>query len=513
MTLRFWLALLFLAVLLLSIELFFLPRAGIQADEVLFVTPFFKGATPLYSWQVEAARIPVMIMDYIGALKSWLYWPIFQVWPASVWSIRLPACLVSVATLIIFGDLVRRVAGVGAALWAAVFLATDATFTLTNVYDWGPVALLLLATVSFMNLVNRYAESNRIVYLGCAFSIAGLATWYKAIFVFPLAGIGLAFLVAYFPDVRRRFSLRNAAVAGIFFTAGAAPLIAFNLAHSGATLAATTYIGNGSGAEKALMMRRTLEGRALEHYIFRAYPREKISLNGAPPADLAATWYRSSQLGPGSALPWLLLLSLIALPFLRRSGQFRPLLFAWTACAAVFGLMLVFRDAGAGPHHTVLIDPGPQLIVAITLSAIGGIIPRRRWLACAAGAVLIASNFYLLARYYAEGRRNGFSVYWTDGERSLTRVIRAQSLPVAFIDWGIRDVVRVESGDTVALAPDEEPREGVLYVEHCEGYVIDAAQTGSFEQKLARSNLHRTEVQRVSDPHGEPVFCLAVLGK
>jgi hypothetical protein len=248
--------------------------------------------------------------------------------------------------------------------------------------------------------------------------------------------------------------------------------------------------------------------------MFRSFPEEKIPLSGAPMADLVQTWYRTSALGPGSALPVLLLFSLFALPFLKGLDLFRHLLFAWIACAGAFCLMLVFRDAGAGPHHTVLIDPGPQFIVAVTLTGIGQRTPRSFRPALAAAAVgLILSNLYLLDRYYAESRQSGFSVYWTDGADELARVIQGQSLPVAFVDWGIRDVVRVETGDRVVLAGTEEPREGVLYVAHCSGYVIDQNQMADFERKTVASGLHRAELRTVSDQHGEPVFCLSQLAR
>jgi len=503
----------FLAISFFAAELLFLPLAGIQADEVLFVTPFFKGVMPLYSWHAGSIRIPVMIMDYIGGLKSWLYWPLLRVWAPGVWFIRLPACMCSVATLMVFGDTVRRIAGTATALFTVLCLATDASFLLTNVYDWGPVALLLLGIVFCLNLLRRYAESGGIRYLGAAFLVAGVSTWYKALFLFPFAAVLGAMAVVYFKEFRAHLSRRNVSCAVICFAAGISPLIAFNIARPGATVAAANYIGAASAREKALMMRRTLDGRALEHYMFRSFPHEKIALTGAPMPELIETWYRASRLGPGSALPVLLLFSLFALPFLRGLDLFRHLLFAWIASAGAFCLMLLFRDAGAGPHHTVLVYPGPQFIVAATLAAIGQRTPRSlRPVLVAVGVGLVVSNLYLLERYYAEARQNGFSVFWTDGARELSRVIQAQSLPVAFLDWGIRDVVRVETGDMIVLAATEEPREGVLYVAHCSGYVIDEAQMAGFERKVVASGLHRSEVRQVSDLQNEPVFCLSLLG-
>ncbi len=106
---------------LLALQLYFLAGPGIEEDEALFVGPFIGNAPSLYEWHVGHFRIPVMTMDYIGALKSWLYWPIFRLWSPNVWSMRLPVCLLSVVTLLLFADVVRRAAGSRVALAAAVF--------------------------------------------------------------------------------------------------------------------------------------------------------------------------------------------------------------------------------------------------------------------------------------------------------------------------------------------------------------------------------------------------------
>ncbi len=513
MNFRFWPSMAFLAVLLFSLEVLFLPLAGIQADEVLFVTPFLKGAAPLYSWHVGSIQIPVMIMDYIGALKTWLYAPLFSVWPPGVWSIRLPPCLVSIATLVVFADAARRVAGESTALLAVLFLATDAPFVLTNVYDWGPVSLLLLGTVSCVNLFIRYGQSGSMKCWCAAFLVAGIATWYKAIFIFPFMASLAAIAIFNVRKLRGCLPLRHLAAAASCFAIGLSPLVVFNFTHLGATLSAATHLDSASLHEKVLMMHRTLDGRALEHYMFRSFRGEKIALSGAPLADLIATWYRQSGLGPGSLLPWLLLLSIPALYLVRRSENFRHLLCVWFACACLFGVMLVFRNAGAGPHHTVLIDPGPQFIVAATLVSLAQLVRRPlRFVVAAAGLALVVSNLYLLDRYYSAARDNGFSVYWTAAERPLSREIQARNQPTSFLDWGIRDVVRVETADRISLASDE-PRERVLYVGHCEDYVVDAGQTANFERKLSQSGLHRTQIARVPDQQGTSMFCLSMLGR
>jgi len=110
-----------------------------------------------------------------------------------------------------------------------------------------------------------------------------------------------------------------------------------------------------------------------------------------------------------------------------------------------------------------------------------------------------------LGQYAREARTNGFSVYWTDGLHNLAEVVRTQNLQVAVLDWGIRNGLSIESGDTVSFAGPES-RENTLYVNHCDGYVI--APMTQFPQLLEASGLHQTASRVVADKKGHLVFCL-----
>jgi 4-amino-4-deoxy-L-arabinose transferase-like glycosyltransferase len=505
---RFRYRILLVGAALLALQLFFLEGPGIEEDEALFVGPFVDNAPSLYEWHAGHFRIPVMTMDYIGALKSWLYWPVFHFWTPNVWSMRLPACLLSVVTLLLFADVVRRAGGSRMALAAALFLATDAVFVLINVFDM-TVCLLLLGTMAFLNLLQRFGASGKRKFLGAAFLMAGLALWYKAIFIFPLAAMMLGAVVAYPGQVWHWFTRRNLAVAAIGIAVGAAPLIAFNWERRGATVQASGALPSVPALEKLVMLQHTLDGRAFEHYMFRSTFAEKIPLIGAPIGDLVIQWYRESHFGPGSALLPALLLALVALPFLRRSAVFPALLFSWVAMAAAYGAMFVFRDAGAGPHHTVLLYPAPHFIVAASAAAVA-----ERYLGSKRSAaflafclVLVASNAWLLGRYAHAARANGFSAYWNDGVERLAVVLHGQNLPVAILDWGIHNGVQIHSRGSVAFA-DPAPRENVLYVTHCSGYVIDESRSAQFQSQLAASALRVTANRVVADKKGHLMYCL-----
>ena len=212
------------------------------------------------------------------------------------------------------------------------------------------------------------------------------------------------------------------------------------------------------------------------------------------------SWYARTSLHLGSLLLPALILALIALPLLRTSWLFRPLLFSWTALVAAESAMLLFRDAGAGPHHIVLLYPAPHFIVAATVWASVERIPRL-WPALAIMSVLFAANLWLLHGYYEAGRKNGFSVFWTDGVANLAKAVTAAHLPVAILDWGIQSTLQVATRGTVQMVAAAPIRADVLYVAHCEGYLIEESRYKPYQHLL-----HQERVVR--DRHGAPLFCL-----
>ena len=76
---------------------------GLYMDEMDFVGAA-TGKLPYRSW----LGIPLMVFPYIGALKAWIYTPIFALFGVSAVSIRLPVVLISCGTLALAYTLDRR---------------------------------------------------------------------------------------------------------------------------------------------------------------------------------------------------------------------------------------------------------------------------------------------------------------------------------------------------------------------------------------------------------------------
>jgi hypothetical protein len=300
-----------------------------------------------------------MLMDYVGSLKTLLLWPLFQIWHPGVWSIRLPVCLISAGTLLLFALIVARVADTRVALGAALLLAPDASFIFTNTFDWGPVALLLLGALGFLALFVRFARSGSSFALSAAFLLAGVMLWYKVIFAFPLVGVLIASASVFPRRTWGRTTGKNFLVAVGSLLIGASPLIFFNFHTGGGTLKASSYLVRTSAWEKVMMLHLTLNGKALEHYMVRSSPGEMLPLHGARLGELVESWYRHSTLGPGSLLFAALIVSAAALPFLRASRLFRVITFAWVTGLSIVSLFFASGTAGgrAAPLRTRISNP------------------------------------------------------------------------------------------------------------------------------------------------------------
>src|SRR6476659_9085082 len=111
---------------------------GIYYDEIVPLAPA-AGEQPY----LKCFGLPLMVFPYIGALKFWIYAPIFAFFGVSPVTIRLPTILISCGTLALGYSLVRRIL---TPRWAVAFTGACAVhpgFVLLTRVDWGPIALML----------------------------------------------------------------------------------------------------------------------------------------------------------------------------------------------------------------------------------------------------------------------------------------------------------------------------------------------------------------------------------
>jgi len=412
------------ALLFFLLGLAFIPCAGIQTDEPFFSVPIYQPPAKEYCISVFHHQIPLMIFPYTGTLKSLLYWPILSVFPPTPYSLRIPVVVIGSLTILLFYSLARRMAGERAAVIAALLLATDPSFLLTDTFDWGPVAIehLLLVSGALLIVLRRPAPG---------FFCFGLALWNKAIFVWALAGLAAGAALAYGPEIRRSLrsrGLRTCVVCLVALLAGALPLIVYNFRAPNATMRANVHLSTEDFQVKLISFRQTADGSALFGFIAspetEPFPKTTRSI---------PLWIRD-HLGPHhSTLSGLaLLFALLAAPLWWRSPGRRAALFAIAFSLVAFLAMAFTRYTGYA-HHIVLLWPMPQLLAGVALAAL-----RPRSFAALAIAVLLGSNLLVVNQYLAQLQRYGAYGFFTDALYPLSASLSDSSSDTIFlVDWGV----------------------------------------------------------------------------
>ena len=114
---------------------------GLYMDEADFVNAARGGPdnTMIY---MRLGSVPLLIMPYLGALKGWVYAPVFWLFGVSALTIRLPAILIAALTLLIFFQLMQSRVGSFWAIIATWLMAVDPANLFTSRLDWGPTVLM-----------------------------------------------------------------------------------------------------------------------------------------------------------------------------------------------------------------------------------------------------------------------------------------------------------------------------------------------------------------------------------
>ena len=481
-----------LSVALCLEALLFVPFAGFNADEVMFLGPLFPPHWSAFYWDTALGRVPLMLMPYLGATKSLAYSWVVGWLPPGPLATRLPAVLLSCVTLCLFLRLVSRVANRRTAIVATALLAADTTFILCTSLDWAPAAFQLFGWVLVGYLATRAAERPSAAILAASGLLAGLLVWNKAVFLFSLAGaLGAAGIV--WRDRIRRLNLRTLLIPAGGFALGALPLVLYNASSGMGTWRAREALESYSPLFKIRAAISTLDGSIFNGYMFAKSP------GLFPRHDLLAV----ALLAAALVLPW-------AAADLRTR---RLLHFAWMAALFTFLLMVPFRNAGGGPQHIVLLYPLPHLILALTFVPAAGAAAWLRKTGTGVLAAVLCAGMLLTLLYRMQISANGFTVYWTDAIYGLDRALREQQVTdVVAADWGIEEPLRALSKGGIRIVPDDQITGAALrlkklrIVTHSAAFTLYPQRLQGLVQSAHAAGAVLVPVAHISDAQGRVMF-------
>ena len=514
----------FLACLLFVLTgLPFIPRVGLQYDEVFFASGIYPPVLVEYSSQ-KLHNLPLMLVSYAGALKIWVYRVILRLFAPTPYALRVPVLLAGALSVFLFFQLLRTMVPGRWAVFGALLLATDAVYLLTSLFDWGPVAFQHVLLLCGLLAAVRLCESGRPWWGFVSALFFGLALWDKAIFIWVMAGLAAGLWVVY---PRRAFALLRArwalplALCG--FLCGTAPLLDYNVRSQGNTFRGNARAPLSEFPGKLGLLRKTVEGSALFGYMIRD--------GEAPPANPTGIMEQvsfcvSNAFGqPKASLEFLaLLVSTLCMSFLG-DGR-RAALFAFLAGAVALVLMISTENAGGAAHHHVLLWPLPPLLITLVLADLASRWkPAGGWAAAILAVVLCGSNFLVTNQYFRQLVQEGTSAIWTDAVFPLDSYLKETRPERIFVvDWGIYEPLRFlgagrhnlvpgSDGVVVELKPggwdgrlNHIRDAGTVFIGHASGNEVFAGVNGKLLETASSLGCHKVPLRTISDSKSRPVF-------
>lgn len=472
---------------------------------------------------------PLMVMDYIGAVNTYLSIPFFALFGINVPAMRLLSLFYAAGTLVFLYLLVRELWGPAAGAIAVGTLAASVSFVFWSrqgIFVTNVTSTILAA--SLWSGVKWWRTGRR----RCAYLTAllwGLGLYAKFLFLWGiLAAVGAGVLLYGERLWRRRQELlrawtpgRAAGLAGAFVVP-LIPLIIFNLQTAG-TL--QTFLHNARTSYYGV------NNLDFWHNLAERWKQFVLVLQGKHFWYLGET-YASPLWPPVLVLSLALVLVVMALRGRRAGIPWRRALFPYLMIALII-VQSCFTISALWFTHYALLLPLPALALAGGLSfAAQQAAPRwRGWIWALAGVLavgLIASDIQVDLRYHAILARSGGYHAHSDAVYRLAEALAARAQgPVLAMDWGISAPVqflslgRVAPREAFGYESLEVPDEGfaerlrpyladptVIYVFHPAEQVVYRGRAEAFNALVAEAGKQAAIIDVIYERSGRPAFVL-----
>src|SRR5438034_1595082 len=169
---------------------------GLNVDEVLGVRPAVGGPVAR-----RIFGIPVLTISYIGALKSYIYFPIFALFGGSPETIRLPTIFISLLTLALTFKLSRLHFRPSYSALLVLFMAADPIFIFMSKADYGPIVLMMFFKMLALYFFFLLLRTSSPWYLWGLTVVCALAAYDKLNFIWFLLALIIAAVVVFRSDL------------------------------------------------------------------------------------------------------------------------------------------------------------------------------------------------------------------------------------------------------------------------------------------------------------------------
>lgn len=427
------------SVVLLSVILFAMlagyniTTPGFYYDELLFVNAALGGKINMFI-HARFGDLPLMLMPYIGALKAWLYYPIFEIFGVSAYSIRFPVIVIGCFTLWINYRFMNLAFSKAAAIIFIILAAVDPSTLFHTRLDWGPTALmmlfrgLLLLTV-FAWIKTRYSW---LLFIAALISIVGIFD--KLNFIWPVIAIIITTFLVY-PERIIEFVKNNMRTSvSVMMLALLMAVVFLSYSNSSLDFKGQFIVSDWWQRFQYVinMLLLTVSGSGVYNVVI-----------GEDDQITRLAGYQLFVLGVTAV-------SVLPLILIRRNfAIFRPILFITIFMIFLMLQILVTRQA-TGPHHMAILAPLWLMPMAALLGCAfsanyssGGM--AIKGLSIVAIMTIVFSSSWINVTYL-KAFNGTVKPSWDAGSNELVAVLekvldKDSSRPIICVDWGLGTIL------------------------------------------------------------------------
>ncbi len=402
---------------------------GVQYDEITFSNIALGAKTDQFV-ALRIKGIPLMVMPYIGALKAYLYFPVFALFGASALTIRLPMIILAAFTLVMAYKVAVRLSD---SLWVGnavvLMMSMSLCFIITTKMDWGPTTIMMFLLFLTIWAFFRLLDTHKLVYAYVIFLSIMAGIYDKSSFIWFGGAFGLSALIFH-----RELFVQLWKEKGKHFRA---PFIAFLAIIAAYALIVIPYISSlGVGQSQAPFLER-LSG------IFGTY--KSVLSGSAYTGYMFGTYFDFSFFSAYLSVACFFgLIAFCAFSKLRKELKRNCAMLMATA-VIIYLEMGITKEAG-GPHHVIMLYPFAMLFIALfgycAVTAFQGKrLPRLFAGTACALALAVMTGFNLQGDIwytgYVSDENNSYSSNWDPKIYELSEYIRALGAQNVYsVDWG-----------------------------------------------------------------------------
>jgi|GEM_PF-4485122 len=388
---------------------------GVHYDELLFLNP-----NTWKSWH----GIRLLIMPYIGTLKTWLMEPTMNVFGVSVATIRVPAIAATALSLLLLWMIARRFFGRKIATLATLLLAVDPGVIAITRMDFGPVVIAFFLRVVMLGIIFRFIQKKRLAVLLWLVPLSAIGIFNKLDFLWFVNAVFICLFLLNARHLRVWFKSKKDVLILVCLSAGYLMAVAYYLwIFKESAMVSVDSISSSSSRLGVVFagMLRLLSGESFYHATFVG----ELTAFALPTAILCV-----SIIAWGTWLAW----QRPKTDLLRSVHIFLLL----NSLLVLFQIGITSR--ANAPWHFLMLFPGVTLLIA---SGFVQIEKKLRDVGSRAGRLLIFGVLlflfvHSLAIQISSVKRytHPSSVFWTPVIYDLIEFASAQTEKFETLDWG-----------------------------------------------------------------------------